>query len=112
VLFAKPRMAGMGTTEAECTAKAARVNMGASVGAVLLCGLFSAWALAVVISGLGATTAFAGASIGALDWPHFAGATCFGTSLFSLEKRGLWMINTAYNLVALVIAGIVLALWR
>jgi hypothetical protein len=112
VLFAKPWMAQMGRTEVEFKAAAADMNMGTSYGAVFVCGLLSSWALAVVLYGLGVTTALEGASVAAVCWLGFAGATSFGTSMFSLEKRGLWMINTAYNLVAFVLAGIVLALWR
>ena len=112
VLFAKPWMAQMGKTEADFKAHAAGTNMAANYGAVFLCGLITAWALAVVVYGLNATTAIAGASVAALCWLGFAAATSYGTSLFSMGRSGLWMINTAYNLVAFVVAGIVLALWR
>jgi hypothetical protein len=52
-----------------------------------------------------------GAVIGVLLW-LIAGATSFGTSLFSYQPRALWMINTGYNLVSMVIAGVILAVWR
>ena len=112
LLFAKPWMAQMGKTDADFKAASANMNMPVSYLMVFLCGLITAWALAFVIYGLGATTAVAGAGIAAICWLGFAGATSFGTSLFSLEKSGLWMINTSYNLVAFVLAGILLALWR
>lgn len=112
VLFGKRWMALLGKTEADFKANAAGVNMAANYIAVFLCGVLTAWALAVVLYGLGATTALAGASVAAICWLGFAGATSFGTSLFSLEKRGLWLINTTYNLVAFVLAGILLAVWR
>ena len=112
VLFAKPWMAQMGKTEADFKASAAGMNMPLSYLMVFLCGLITAWALALVILGLGATTAMSGAGVAAICWLGFVGATSFGTSLFSMERRGLWLINTTYNLVAFVVAGIVLALWR
>ena len=32
--------------------------------------------------------------------------------MFSLEKRSLWAINSGYNLVAFVAAGVLLSLWK
>ena len=112
ILFAKPWMALMGRTEEELRAKAAAKSMPAMYLTVFLCGLVSAFVLAVVIEGFGATGAGAGATVGALCWLGFAAATSFGTSLFSFEPRKLWLINSAYNLVSFVIAGVILALWR
>jgi len=32
--------------------------------------------------------------------------------LFSMQPQLLWLINSGYNLVSFVIAGVILALWR
>jgi hypothetical protein len=53
-----------------------------------------------------------GVLVAVLCWAGFAGATSFGSALFSGQPRGLWLINSAYNLVAFVVAGVILALWR
>jgi hypothetical protein len=42
----------------------------------------------------------------------FAAATSLATTLFSAQPKALWLINSGYNLVSFVIAGIILALWR
>ena len=47
-----------------------------------------------------------------MSWLGFAATTSFGTSLFSLQPTRLWIINTSYNLVAFVVAGVLLALGR
>jgi hypothetical protein len=112
MLFAKPWMAGMGKSEAQFKASAEGMNMAASYASVFLCGLITAWVLAIVLNGFAVTTAIAGATVGALCWLGFAGATSYGTSMFSLEKRSLWAINSGYNLVAFVAAGVLLSLWK
>ena len=112
MLFAKPWMAGMGKSEAEFKASAADMNMALSYGSVFLCGLITAVVLAIVLNGLGATTALAGACVGALCWLGFAGATSFGTALFAGKPKALWLIDSGFNLVSFVVAGIILAVWR
>ena len=112
VLFAKPWISLMGRTEEELRAKAKSSSMPAMYGTVFLCGLISAFVLAVVIEAFGVTNAVSGACVGALCWLGFAAATSFGTSLFSFEPRKLWLINSAYNLVSFVIAGAILGAWR
>ena len=112
VLFAKPWIALMGRTEEELQAKAKASSMPAMYATVFLCGLITAFVLAVVIEVFGADSASAGALVGVLCWLGFAGATSFGSSLFSFEPRKLWLINSMYNLVAFVVAGVILAVWR
>ena len=112
VLFAKPWIAGMGRTEEELRARAQSSPMPAMYATVFLCGLISAFVLAVVIEAFDADGGGAGALVGILCWLGFAGATSFGSSLFSFESRTLWLINSGYNLVSFVVAGAILGMWR
>ena len=112
VLFAKPWIALMGRTEEELKARAAASSMPVMYLTVFVCGLVTAAVLAVVIDRFGARSAGAGAMVGALCWLGFAATTSFGTNLFSFESRKLWFINSAYNLVSFIIAGVILAIWR
>lgn len=112
VLFAKPWIALMGRTEEELRARAKASSMPAMYGTVFLCGLITAFVLAVVIEAFGAVSVVGGACAGLLCWLGFAGATSFGSSLFSFEPRKLWLINSGYNLVSFVIAGVILAVWQ
>lgn len=109
-LFATAWVNLMGKTEEELKA-------GASAMPLMLilafgCALLIAWTLAVVLNHFGTPTPARGAMVGALCWAGFAGATSFATAIFSSQPRLLWLINTGYNLVSFVLAGIILAAWR
>lgn len=108
-LFAKPWVAMQGKTLEDMQANAKPSAM--MFVQVFICGLVIAYVVAVIENHFVNLTTARGALIGVLLW-LVAGATSYGTSLFSSERRGLWMINSGFNLVSLVLAGIVLAVWR
>ena len=110
LLFAKRWVALIGKSEEELKANAG--NMPANYFYVFLCGLVTAWVMALVVGNFAPATAVDGAVVGALCWLGFAGATSFGTALFSAKPKSLWLIDSGFNLVAFVIAGIILAAWR
>lgn len=110
VLFAKRWMTLVGKSEAEL--KAAAGSMPISYLLVFLCGLVSAWVLAIVLANFAPASPMDGALVGALCWLGFAGATSFGTALFSGKPKALWLIESGFNLVSFIIAGIILTLWR
>jgi hypothetical protein len=122
VLFAKRWIALQGKTEEQMRAEAASANMpllyvGAAVTSVLI-----AFALALILAHIGRDPAMAeagggvsahhGALIGFVCWLGFAASTSYATATFSGKPKQLWFIDTAYNLVCFVIAGIILAVWR
>ena len=109
LLFARPWVALMGKTEEELKATASGP---ASYVVVFICGLLSAFALAVIIDRFQPVTVLTGVLVAVLCWAGFAGATSFGSALFSGQPRGLWLINSAYNLVAFIAAGVILSVWR
>ena len=47
----------------------------------------------------------------ALCWLAFAGATSYTTALFSARPKQLWLIDSGYNLVSFIVAGVIIALW-
>ncbi len=111
VLFAGRWMRLMGKSEAELRA--------GSTGAMpvlyllaFLCALLSAWVLAIIINRFGDLAPLQGAVVGALCWLGFAGATSYANALFSMKPRQLWLIDSGYNLVSLMLAGAILAAWR
>ena len=110
VMFAKRWVALIGKSEEELKANAG--NMPLSYVFVFLCGLVTAWIMAIVVGNFSPATAVDGALIGALCWLGFAGATSFGTALFSGKPKALWLIDSGFNLVAFAIAGTILAAWR
>jgi hypothetical protein len=50
--------------------------------------------------------------VGTLCWLGFAAATSYATAMFSMQPKALWLINSAYNLVSFVIAGVFLSVWH
>lgn len=110
VLFAKKWVALIGKSEEEL--KAAAGSMPTSYLLVFICGLVTAWVMALVVGNFAPASAIDGGIIGALCWLGFAGATSFGTALFAGKPKSLWLIDSGFNLVAFIVAGIVLAAWR
>jgi Protein of unknown function (DUF1761) len=114
-LFAKRWIALQNKTEEQMRAEAAAANMPVLYFIAFVCAFIQAWVLAMVIGHMSqvAEMSVAHAAIfSALLWVGLAGSTSFATSLFSGAPRQLWAINSLYNLVSFVIAGIILAVWR
>jgi hypothetical protein len=115
VLFAKRWIALQNKTEEQMRAEAAAANMPLMYASAFLTGLIIAWAMAMVFAHIANDTpmnAAHGALFGALLWLGFAATTSYATALFSGKPRQLWFIDSAYNLVSFVLAGIILAVWR
>src|SRR5256885_16683434 len=74
-LFAKRWVALIGKSEEELKANAG--NMPMSYLFVFICGLVTAWIMALVVGNFAPATAVDGALIGALCWLGFARATRF-----------------------------------
>jgi hypothetical protein len=110
VLFAKKWVALIGKSEDELRAGAG--NMPASYLFVFLCGVVTAWVMALVIGNFAPASSVDGAFIGAICWLGFAGATTFGSAIFSGKPKALWLIDSGFNLAAFVVAGVILASWR
>ena len=111
-LFTKPWMALQGKTEAEMRAQGAGASMTAMLVQAFVCALLTSWVLAVLLNHFVNPTLVRGALLGALCWLGFAGVTSYATSLFSMKPKGLWLIDSGYNLVSFVLAGALLAVWR
>lgn len=108
-LFAKQWVALQGKSAEEIQASAKPSPM--MFVQVFICGLIIAYVVAVIENHFVNLTVARGAMVGVLLW-LVAAATSYGTALFSSERRGLWMINTGYNLVSMLLAGMILAAWR
>jgi hypothetical protein len=116
VLFARPWTRLMGKTEEEMKAymasPKAKSEMPLLYGAALVTALVTAWVMAIVVNHFGNPSALRGAEVGTLCWLGFAATTSFATALFSMQPKALWVINSAYNLVSFILAGVILAIWR
>ncbi|MEO8908910.1 MAG: DUF1761 domain-containing protein [Gemmatimonadaceae bacterium] len=114
-LFARRWIALQGRTEEQERAQAAAANMPLMYASAFLCGLITAWVMALIFAHIAAQmdmNAAYGALFGFMLWLGFAGTTSYATALFSGKPKQLWLIDSMYNLVSFVLAGIVLAVWR
>ena len=111
-LFAKKWMSLIGKSEEEMKECSKGPKGPILFVFAFICGLLSSWTLAVILNHFVNLTALRGALVGALCWVGFAAATSFATALFSMKPKLLWLIDSGFNLVSFVLAGIILAVWR
>lgn len=109
LLFAKPWMTLMGKSEEEMKAKAGPMPLNLLIA--FLCGLVSAYVLAALLNHHEPVTLARGAKLGAVCWVGFTAAPTLATAVFSQIPKRLWLINTAYDLVSYVLAGMILGTW-
>ena len=110
-LFAKRWIALQGRSQEEMTA-ANHLPMAVMLLISFFCGLLVALALAVLLHHYSHMDAAKGAMIGALCWLGFQASTSYATSLFSSRPTRLWFIDSGYNLVSAIMAGLILGGWR
>lgn len=112
VLFAKRWVALQGKTMAEM--ESMRAGPGQYVQ-VFLCGLLISAVLAVIMAHVGPDQRpypiVHGVLIAVMTW-LVAAATSYATALFSYKPRALWVIDTGYNLVSMVVAGLIIGAWQ
>lgn len=114
-LFAKRWIALQGRTEEEMKAQAAAANMPVMYLSAFICGLVTAWVMALILAHIASSmnlNAGYGALIGFMSWLGFAATSSYATALFSGKPKQLWLIDSSYNLVSFVLAGVILAVWR
>ena len=100
-------------TPAECQAAAA--NMPVMYISAFVCSLVIALIMAhimVHMASIMPVGAVHGAFFGFMAWLGFAAPTSYATAIFSGKPKQLWLIDTSYNLVSFLLAGIILAVWR
>lgn len=107
LLFAKPWMAMVGHKPCE-KSKAAVVTMISSfIGNLIL-----SFVLVHVVIWAGGATFDRGAFVGFVCWLAFIAAPLYAQHLYEKRPFRLFAINTGYWLVALLISGGLLAVWR
>jgi hypothetical protein len=109
-LFKKPWIRLMGIPEEKM--KEGSGAMPVLLLMAFLCGLLIAYVEAIIINHFPPQTLSRGVFVGTLLWIGFAAPTSFSTAIFSMTKKPLWFINSAYNWVSFVAAGMILSVWR
>ena len=120
VLFVKKWVALQGKTEEQMRAEAASANMPLLYTSAFVTALITSWVMAHLLEHFAHAVdpsvmqlnAVHGAMFGFVCWLGFAAPTSYATAIFSGQPKQLWLINTSYNLVSFMLAGLILAVWR
>jgi hypothetical protein len=85
---------------------------GRAYGVTFLCWLVMAAAVATLAARIGVDTVQGGLKLALVCWAGFAATTGLSGHVFSNRRPGAFLIDTGYQLVSLLIMGVILALWR
>jgi hypothetical protein len=113
--FSKRWVELQGKTEEQMRAEAAAANMPLLYLSAFITSLLIATVMGVLLMHFAAVmpiNAAHGAIFGFVCWLGFAASTSYATAVFSGNPKQLWLINSLYNLVSFVVAGIILSVWR
>lgn len=108
VLFAKKWTELQGKTMEEMSG----ASMPVMYVQVFLCGLITAWVLAILLGFLPLWDMMRGLKLAIICWLGFTAVTSYGTALFSMKSKALWLIDTSFNLVSFILAAVILTVWR
>ena len=87
-------------------------GMGKKYAMTFLGCLISACVLAIFIKMMAVQTFMGGFRTGFLAWVGFAATAQFANWVYSGKSKDLFIIDTTYPLVAYLLMGIILALWK
>ena len=110
VLFAKPWMAAHGYTPEKMQGMKDGM-MRAFIGS-FICYLITAAVLSVFLSMTGSVGIGAGIKLGVLCWVGFSAALFLTQNLYSDKPLTVFLIDTGYHLVFLIVMGAILGAWR
>jgi hypothetical protein len=106
LLFGKQWQALAGVNEASMKA-----GMVKAIVIDLVTTFILAWVLVHAVHYAGAANLGQGAAVGFFNWLGFIGATTLGAYVYENRSLKLWALSNAYQLIALVIMGAILAAW-
>jgi len=106
-LFAGPWRALIGISEADMKAVLGKAMAVDFVGSLIM-----AFVLVHAVVYAGATTAVLGAAVGFLNWLGFVATVTIAQVTYERRPFRLFLINNGALLIALVIMGAILAVWR
>ena len=108
-LFGKQWMAETGITP---DPEKMRVAMPKMMSMGFLSSIISAYALAFILNAGGFTSVGDGVKIAFVAWLGFMATIHYHGMLYGGTSRRLFMIQAGYDLVGLVLMGIILSIWR
>lgn len=105
-LFQKPWMRLSGMTE-----ESVKTGAGKAYAMMLIVAFVSVMVLAMLVKTLGAETFVDGMMVGFWIWLGFQATVMLNAVIFEKKPFPLYLLNAGYNLVAILIAGGILAVW-
>jgi Protein of unknown function (DUF1761) len=105
VLFADPWMRAVGRTREEL----GDAQLGYLLSAIA--AFVSSYVLARIVKWAEVDDLWNGALVGIFVWAGFVATVLAVTTYFAGRPRNLWLINSGYQLVALVLMGALLGAW-
>lgn len=109
-LFASQWMAAHGHTPEKL--QAMQKGMLRTYSISFLCFVVTAWVMAVLVDRMAILNALGGVKLGLLAWVGFAATIGLTANLYSDKPLAAYLIDAAYQLVYLVLMGVILAVWR
>lgn len=109
-LFARQWMAVHGYTPEKL--EAMKQGMVKTYSLSFVCFLVTAWVMAVLSDRLGVGSAMGGLRLGGLTWLGFAATIGLTANLYSDKPRLAWVIDAGYQLVYMIVMGLILAVWQ
>jgi uncharacterized protein DUF1761 len=109
-LFARQWMAANNYTPE--TLAGMKQGMAKTYAISFVCFLVMAWVMAVFIDRMGILSALGGVKLGGLTWLGFAATIGLTANLYSNKPLAAFLIDAAYQLVYMIIMGIILAVWK
>jgi hypothetical protein len=106
LLFGKQWQALSGLTEAQMKA-----GMPKAIVTDVAMNFVMAWVLVHAVRYAGATTWPMGAGVGFFNWLGFVGALSLSGTVYGNRSLKLWALQNAYECIALVAMGAILAVW-
>jgi hypothetical protein len=106
MLFLKPwmRMTGI-------TAEQMKQGMGKKISFDVIGSILMAFAMLHAIRYAGVTSVPWGMAVGFLNWLGFVAVATISTVTYERRPAGLFLLNNGYNLISLMIMGVIIALW-
>jgi hypothetical protein len=89
-----------------------RNDMMISYGLTFVSAFLQAWVLAAIFRAMQVTEIKTALAVAAVVWVGFTAAPAVGNYAFEHRPWGLFAINNALYLINLLVAGIILVLWK
>ena len=109
-LFARQWMAAHGHTPERIAAM--KQTMARTYAISFVCFLVTAWVMAVLVSRVGVMGVLGGVKLGGITWLGFAATIGLTSNLYSEKPLAVYLIDAGYQLVYLILMGVILAVWR